>query len=580
MTARIPRPARRFIAALIFVAATAAVGTAKANPAGRINIKFNGTQAAWIGQVALAVDPQGNLFSRGNEFGSAGSGAMTGFQGLLIKKSGVPLYGIRADVPSDPSQMGQLVIVNSFTDELVSTMPLPTDPAGAALIWKSNGVARLEFDQADHGGAIFISQFFARGFGYRKDAAQYSYSAMEKRNFVDAVRLAESIKYDNGVACLDMWGTNYMMPMDGSGLIHPRIPSGVSLYSKFDETHSDTMTHGGDDFLPWHRELLRRFEAMLRGIDPTVTVPYWDWTTPPDPLWTTDFMGVMSDAGLGHPWKWDPQIDPTPPVGSDLYNPSCDPTCVQAGGDPCLCPNSCRGDDMVADAMMNPYYNTAFPPAVIKRTGTLTTVYAGCNAQGPDQNGNFVNTDCSGAPCPPPGNACCEFTSDSDLIHFVQLWTEADQYRVLLANLGCPHSTAHIDIGGTIAPAATSARDPFFYLIHTNVDRIWATWQARTPMGFGLDPTRVYGSRLSNTAAESVTFPLAPWSDADSTDNPMPPVLDMYRHIRPYVSSAHCRTKAGGTCALPSGEGPVVPAPKGTDLAIVTPPAMYDSLVP
>jgi len=565
----------RISAALIFVAATAVVGTAKANPAGRINIKFNGTQAPWIGQVALAVDPNGNLFSRGNEIGNAGSGAMTGFQGLLIKKSGVPLYGIRADVPSDPSQMGQLVIVNSFTDELVSTMPLPTDPAGAALIWKSNGVARLEFDQADHGGAIFISQFFARGFGYRKNAAWYSYSAMEQRNFVDAVRLAEATKYDNGVACQDMWGTNYMEKLDGSGLIHPRIPSGVSLYSKFDETHSDTMTHGMDDFLPWHRELLRRFEAMLRGIDPTVSIPYWDWTTSPDPLWTDTFMGVMGDGGLGHPWKWDPQVDPTPPVGSDLYNPSCDPTCVQSGGDPCSCPNSCRGDDTVANAMMNPYYNTAFAPEIIKRTGTLSSVYGGCYAMGLDANGIFVNVDRTGVQCP-NNEVCYAFTDDSDLVHFVEMYNEADQFNVLNANISCPHGTAHIDIGGTIAPAATSARDPFFFLLHAGVDRIWASWQIQT--GFGLDPARVYGSRLNVTGIESVTFPLAPWSDSDSNDNPMPPVSDMYRHIRPYVSSAHCIKSSGAACSLPVGEGPVVPAPKGTDLAIVT-PVLYDALV-
>lgn len=34
----------------------------------------------------------------------------------------------------------------------------------------------------------------------------------------------------------------------------------------------------GRNFLSWHRELLAKFEARLQLVNPTVVLPYWDWT--------------------------------------------------------------------------------------------------------------------------------------------------------------------------------------------------------------------------------------------------------------------------------------------------------------
>ncbi len=71
-------------------------------------------------------------------------------------------------------------------------------------------------------------------------------------------------------------------------------PGGQSRYDDFVETHLNAMMAEVDDnlgilitpgwahrdsvFFPWHRELLYQFEKLLQAVDPTVTIPYWDWT--------------------------------------------------------------------------------------------------------------------------------------------------------------------------------------------------------------------------------------------------------------------------------------------------------------
>ncbi|MFG3657437.1 tyrosinase family protein [Streptomyces sp. NPDC047706] len=52
--------------------------------------------------------------------------------------------------------------------------------------------------------------------------------------------------------------------------------------------------HMAPSFLPWHRQFLLELERALQRLDPSVTVPYWDWTrdraatsTP----WTNDLLG-------------------------------------------------------------------------------------------------------------------------------------------------------------------------------------------------------------------------------------------------------------------------------------------------
>jgi len=47
----------------------------------------------------------------------------------------------------------------------------------------------------------------------------------------------------------------------------------ASLHTEFVEE-----AHGGAYFLPWHRLFLFLLESQLREIDPSVTLPYWNWS--------------------------------------------------------------------------------------------------------------------------------------------------------------------------------------------------------------------------------------------------------------------------------------------------------------
>lgn len=42
---------------------------------------------------------------------------------------------------------------------------------------------------------------------------------------------------------------------------------------------------------------------------------------------------------------------------------------------------------------------------------------------------------------------------------------------------GDSHGTAHTSFSGSISSIDTAAKDPLFFMLHTNVDRLWAKWQ-------------------------------------------------------------------------------------------------------
>ncbi len=67
--------------------------------------------------------------------------------------------------------------------------------------------------------------------------------------------------------------------------------------------------HGGPAFLPWHRDFLRKFELALQAVEPSVTLPYWDWTRTDSRnldsgIWNTFFGGRNNRGGRFDHWNY------------------------------------------------------------------------------------------------------------------------------------------------------------------------------------------------------------------------------------------------------------------------------------
>ena len=225
------------------------------------------------------------------------------------------------------------------------------------------------------------------------------------------------------------------------------IPGGVTFWFKQDEIHQATHVHGGDAFIPWHRELCNRLEFLLREVDPQLSLHYWDWTTDPRSLFTPQFMG-NHNGDAGEPW-----------LSAGFYNPTADPF---------------RDDSAFNEVNDHPFD----PPR------TLTRAIAASNA-------NADGTPALGV-------------ADADII-------AAPSYTAMAALLESAHNRSHGYIGGTILNGHTSFRDPFVYLLHSNVDRLFAMWQTVPGQEWRLDASLVYGAAGDNPSSP-INENLEPWA--------------------------------------------------------------------
>ncbi|KAI9297859.1 Di-copper centre-containing protein, partial [Neoconidiobolus thromboides FSU 785] len=54
----------------------------------------------------------------------------------------------------------------------------------------------------------------------------------------------------------------------------------TGVYDTFSQIHysNNLHSHGVPAFLPWHREFLYLFEKELQKVNPSIILPYWDWS--------------------------------------------------------------------------------------------------------------------------------------------------------------------------------------------------------------------------------------------------------------------------------------------------------------
>jgi hypothetical protein len=247
------------------------------------------------------------------------------------------------------------------------------------------------------------------------------------------------------------------------------IPGGVSWWFKQDEIHQATHVHGGPEFVPWHRELCNRFEEMIRQINPQLSLHYWDWTQDPRAVPNANLGGgTTGTLNLFTPDFMGYGGASSAPIGQPWLN---------AGY---FVPNA----NPHRDATGNP----ADPPRSVVRS-------------------------VAGSPATVAGDAAIVNAGDYA------------QMRGLLENV---HNAMHgfVNMGS----AHVSFRDPFVFLLHSNVDRLYARWQTSNPAR--LDPNTVYGSESGNLGLNSN---IKPWSGAPATTRPWAPpenqqVAKNYKH--------------------------------------------------
>jgi hypothetical protein len=249
-----------------------------------------------------------------------------------------------------------------------------------------------------------------------------------------------------------------------SGKRNDAIVGGVSYWFKQDEIHQATHVHGGPAFLPWHRELCNRFEQLLRKYDDRLRLHYWDWTT--DPRETPDKSGKPINL-FREEFMGSAEGDAGEPwLRNRFYVPDAIPY---------------RGDDSFDLAYSNPFD----PPRTLQR--------------------NVGRDELPPVP-----------VKDIDIIN----QNTFPDMRELVEQA---HNYAHNYIGGTIGDPHTSFRDPFVFLLHSNVDRLFAAWQRQPNKKWRLNPDRIYGSESDTVTTGEIPHPhigiltpLEPWAGVDA----------------------------------------------------------------
>lgn len=93
------------------------------------------------------------------------------------------------------------------------------------------------------------------------------------------------------------------------------------------------------------------------------------------------------------------------------------------------------------------------------------------------------------------------------------------QFPAFRTMQGNPHGTAHTRWGGSISSIPTAARDPLFFLLHCNVDRLWAKWQRQNGR-FNPAQAASYDSNPGNRIGHRLPDTMWPWNGITGGQRP------------------------------------------------------------
>lgn len=259
-----------------------------------------------------------------------------------------------------------------------------------------------------------------------------------------------------------------------NGHNRPVGPSDAILkYALVHQTAFRRGIHGGSVgnplFLVWHRAFVLSLERELQAIDASVTIPYWRFDEPSSNIFTEEFMGTVT-GGISSPAGTLVRFAPGTNPLSGWRMP----------GIAALVRGATAQD--AAEALQNVFV------------------------------GNLVALD--------------DILSASD----IGVYGGTDPSRGANARLeSVHHNYAHVSFGGGPITSGDSPRDPMFFLLHTNVDRAFAEWQAKFGrFGASLADSYSHQGSFESTANPTVRKgsysldPMWPWSQDDGMTTPAP----------------------------------------------------------
>ncbi len=197
-------------------------------------------------------------------------------------------------------------------------------------------------------------------------------------------------------------------------------------YIDFVKTHSRDSTgaggsivshrqaHSGSAFLPWHRAFILHIERLLQAADPSVALPYWKFDVNAPNLFTPDFLGSNSAGNIATLAAGNPIVTWTLP-----------------------------GEGVAVGIQRKTPYGDGGHPTVATEAATL-----GLGS---------------------PGFSYASFKT-----------MESSEHNPAHSTSGATNPTTGAPLPGASwigGSPAIATRDPLFFSLHCNVDRLWAKWQ-------------------------------------------------------------------------------------------------------
>jgi tyrosinase len=70
-----------------------------------------------------------------------------------------------------------------------------------------------------------------------------------------------------------------------------------------------------------------------------------------------------------------------------------------------------------------------------------------------------------------------------------------------------PHGAAHVSFNGWISTISSAPKDPLFFMLHANVDRLWALWQWINRRTDAADPAAYTGQNVDGRRIGDTMWP-------------------------------------------------------------------------